>query len=377
MLFLTPDSLNWKPYSEHFASNEESMLDWEGHIQDKRYRKKHIIAKDFSAMIDSVMVSAFNATATSDDDVAPYSNRELEYISKSLNSRAEVSKFSASIGCTSKFNEHSCDLFQPILTTIEEFKADIDSALASKPKTISPEFLSKVWHIKPNLTSKVLNQTTQLQRQGADNSLSRHYSTNDWMLRYKRINSQFFTDTFFVTAKGKSTRGNICAQIFVSDKGFVAIYPMKTKGDFLNALHQFCKEIGVPPTLVVDPAGEQTSKEVKKFCHQVGATLKIIEESTQWANRAELYVGLFKKSIRQDLNRSDCPMILWDYCDERRARIHNVTLRDLFQLNDLNPITATFGIEGDISNICQFDWYEWCYYREESHVQSPFQKNAS
>ena len=97
VLFLTPDSLNWKPYSEHFASNEESMLDWEGHIQDKRYRKKHIIAKDFSAMIDSVMVSAFNATATSDDDVAPYSNRELEYLSKSLNSRAEVSKFSAPI----------------------------------------------------------------------------------------------------------------------------------------------------------------------------------------------------------------------------------------------------------------------------------------
>ena len=23
------------------------------------------------------------------------------------------------------------------------------------------------------------------------------------------------------------------------------------------------------------------------------------------------------------------------------------------------------GEEGDISNLCQFEWYEWCYYREQ------------
>ena len=79
----------------------------------------------------------------------------------------------------------------------------------------------------------------------------------------------------------------------MSDRGFIAIYPMKSKGEFLDALHQFCKEVGVPTTLVVDPSGEQRKKEVKKFCHQVGTTLRILEESTQWANRAELYVGLF------------------------------------------------------------------------------------
>lgn len=43
-------------------------------------------------------------------------------------------------------------------------------------------------------------------------------------------------------------------------------------------------------------------------------------------------------------------------------------------MNGLNPATSTFGTEGDISNICQFDWYEWCYFREESHVLFPFQK---
>jgi len=67
-------------------------------------------------------------------------------------------------------------------------------------------------------------------------------------------------------------------------------------------------------------------------------------------------------------------MRFWDYCAERRARIHNVTPRDLFQLDGNTPTTAMFGHQGDISNLCQFSWYNWCYFREEGKVQFPFQK---
>ena len=104
--------------------------------------------------------------------------------------------------------------------------------------------------------------------------------------------------------------------------------------------------------------------------------MRILETETQWANRAELYIGLFKESIRKDLSRTNCPLVLWDYCAERRAAIHNVIPRDLFQLNGSNPTSATFGTQGDISNICTFDWYDWCYYREEGGTQFPFQKRS-
>ena len=30
------------------------------------------------------------------------------------------------------------------------------------------------------------------------------------------------------------------------------------------------------------------------------------------------------------------------------------------------PHTATTGEEGDISNLCQYKWYDWCYYREHT-----------
>ena len=41
-----------------------------------------------------------------------------------------------------------------------------------------------------------------------------------------------------------------------------------------------------------------------------------------------------------------------------------MTAKDLFQLQGQTPHFATFGEEGDISNICQFGWYEWVYFRE-------------
>ena len=85
----------------------------------------------------------------------------------------------------------------------------------------------------------------------------------------------FFTDTMFSTPKAKSTQGYTCCQVFVSDKGFVAVYPMKSQAEFQTALHWFCKEVGVPVDLVVDSHQAQTSNKVQRFCDQVGTTLRI------------------------------------------------------------------------------------------------------
>ena len=76
------------------------------------------------------------------------------------------------------------------------------------------------------------------------------------MLIYQRINTHFFTDTFFVTKKAKSTIGNTCMQLFVSDKGFVFVVPMKSKAEFPDALKLFAKEIDLPTQLIMDPSGD-------------------------------------------------------------------------------------------------------------------------
>lgn len=191
------------------------------------------------------------------------------------------------------------------------------------------------------------------------------------MLRYRRLNSCFYTDTLFATAKAKSSCGNKCAQLFVSDKGFVAVYPMKHERDYLSALRQFAKDVGVPLSIIADGAaaqgnGPRGSRAVKDFCNQIGTTLRQIETMTSWANRAELYVGLIKEAVRKDTREQHSPLVLWDYCLERRALIYQVTAKNLFQLGGTTPYTATFGEQADISNICQFGWYEWVYFRDKT-----------
>jgi hypothetical protein len=37
-------------------------------------------------------------------------------------------------------------------------------------------------------------------------------------------------------------------------------------------------------------------------------------------------------------------------------------VKDTFKLHGTNAHTATTGEEGDISNLCQFKWYGWCYF---------------
>ena len=77
------------------------------------------------------------------------------------------------------------------------------------------------------------------------------------MLRYRQIKSHFFTDTFFVTKKAKSTKRHTCMLIFFFDKVFVKVYPMKLQREFSAALRQFAKGVRASEILVFDPHPSQ------------------------------------------------------------------------------------------------------------------------
>ena len=169
------------------------MLDWEGNMMERRHWKKHIIdypLEDYDDTVDRAMAGAFTALEIDD----PFAH--------ALNEKAEVSKFAALIGSTVAHDDEACPLFLPTFAHLDDLNAEIDVVQASKPSSVTLEFLSKTWNIKSEVAAKTLNQTTHLNQQGAENDLSWQFTTKDCMLRYKRIDSQFFTDTFFVTAKG-------------------------------------------------------------------------------------------------------------------------------------------------------------------------------
>ena len=93
----------------------------------------------------------------------------------------------------------------------------------------------------------------------------------------------------------------------------------------------------------------------------MGTTLKILEESTQHANLAEICVGLTKTSIRKYLRKSDTPMVLWDFCAERQICINNLADRPLFQLQGQNLHLSNLGEEREISSVCQLKLHDWAY----------------
>ena len=241
------------------------------------------------------------------------------------------------------------------------------TAQAGKLRGVDPKHLSKIWRISHEDAQRTIDVTTQMSTRTDDPTLSMNYSTNDRMLRYKRIKDYFFMDTFFATKKGgQSSRGHTCSQLFVTDKGFLYVVQMKKKSEALLAIKQFAKEIGAPDSFVADMSGEQMSSEVKKFCNDIGTTLRALEEGTPWSNKTELYIGLIKEAVRKDMREMNSPLCLWDYCVERRARINNLTAKNAFKLHGSTPHTATTGDEGDISNLCQYGWYEWCYFRDQT-----------
>ena len=138
-------------------------------------------------------------------------------------------------------------LLDTIFTKSQTGQLDLDEIMASatharKINFISDEHLSKVLRIDVETAKRTLDVTSQLNMRTDDPKLSRNYGTSDRMLRYKRINDYFYMDTFFATSKGgKSSRQNTCCQLFVTDKGFVYVVPMRSKSEVLQAVKQFAK----------------------------------------------------------------------------------------------------------------------------------------
>jgi hypothetical protein len=417
---LTPNG-PWNPHSDSYSKNEENMLDWEGNLVEKHHRKQILLSEveEDTAMASAASISAAesrnvdrmipeafisDASLRPNSEVSPLYDPDRLY--SLLSERAQDSHFMMSIGSTNAWtpphmiddDEDSTDddntqeslddddveAMRDYLSHMDEplgAKVDLDdfmvsAAHAKMTRSVQAEHLSKVWRIDMETAEKTLEITSQNCNRKPSTELSRNYATNDKMLRYKRIKEFFFMDTFYATKKaGKSSRGNACCQLFVTDKGFIYVVPMKKEADVLQAVKQFAKEIGAPDALICDAARAQISKDMRKFCNEIGTTLRALEENTPWSNKAELYIGLIKEAVRKDMKSSNSPIAFWDYCIERRARINNLTARSLFQLHGTNAHTAMTNEEGDISNLCQYDWYQWCYYREHT-AKFPFNREV-
>ena len=101
-------------------------------------------------------------------------------------------------------------------------------------------------------------------------SINQMLKMNDLMLWYNRVTSDVFIDTLFYDNRSTSKHQFICAQVLVADFGYTHISPMKSKGDLQHAMKNSFMNVGVPPDIIVDFAGEQVQGEDRVICEQVG-----------------------------------------------------------------------------------------------------------
>ena len=303
VVYLTPDSDRWDPNTSAYSEMEASMLDADGYIID-RSPSNRMIVDDMDVDISSLykepptwdqIASVIGAVIAGDQlqgscttgEPPSYDVDDVSFnptlFSMRIIEKAEQSVASAAIGaCT--VNQGACDIFEERSFPDGDPHVMVGAATAGKSRGVTPEHLSKVWRISHEDAARTIDTTTQLIHRDPGTALSRNYGTDDRAIRYKHIKSIFFTDTMYASKLATSTRGNTCAQIFVSDKMFCAIYPMRSQNEYLSALKQFAKDVGVPSALICDSHPSQKARDVKKFLTSIGTTLKILEAETQHAN---------------------------------------------------------------------------------------------
>ena len=124
-------------------------------------------------------------------------------------------------------------------------QVNISSISSTRRNGVSLEALDEKWDIGLTTAKSNTNFTTQRGVRTVEHpSLQRRFRTNDHKLRYCRLNTNMFTDTYLPSIN--STRGNTCAQIWTNEIEWIRIDPMSTKINAHHSAKKLLKKDGVP-----------------------------------------------------------------------------------------------------------------------------------
>ena len=133
------------------------------------------------------------------------------------------------------------------LSEIKNFNNKYGDIKSKKGKHVDSNTLSKRWNIDIGKSKRTVQRTTQRGvRSFINRTLSRRHSSNDRMLRYKRMPDTVFSDT--LKAETLSKRGNNYSQAYCTRYGWIRCHPMDKKSDSHDILSLVFKRDGVPPS---------------------------------------------------------------------------------------------------------------------------------
>lgn len=343
-LLLSPNLPEWDPHNDIYKDQEYGMTDYNGNLKPRDHTR--------SLLCQVEMKSSSSEVPTNHIMCSALNQSSLDIVSDPYSFAAAVNEpYEVAVGISSVQSKH-------------------------RKGQVKIHELAERLNISLEMAKKTIQSTTQLGvRTVTEPTLTRKYQTNDRMLRYSRLAVDTFMDTMFASKKvGPSIRGYTSCQVFATEFGHVFVVPLESKAGvkIAQAIKRYFKEVGVPLHLICDQAREQIKGDARILCNEAGCHVIELEKGTPASNRAERNIKILKDGTKQDLFNSNCPMVLWCYCIERRAQIVNVTTRVNTLLQGQTPHSKLTGQPTDISHLCEYGWYEWVIYRIEG---APFPTN--
>lgn len=351
---LTDKDLRWEPGSADYAAQEESHTNTDGGLipRPPSGERRRFVINEISA--STCVVGAVDVM----DD---------ENYATVLDAHAHVGPFDLS--CRDSKSDSCPDLFA--ISELRNTSNRFGNIHSKRKKMVDAETLAKRWGIPIQRARKTVDVTTQRGvRTTLYPSLSRRYPTNDRMLRYRRLPYPVFSDTMFAGTKSRP-RGNKCAQVYSTSFGWTRFHPLKTKSEAHESLSLLFKRDGVPPRLITDNAQEEQRGEFGRKCREADCHLVSTEPYSPWQNMAEGAIKEVKKASTRKMIAKGSPKPLWDYCGELMSRIRSHTSNDALELCGEVPETVMSGQTADISNLCEFDWYDWVMFVDTPSASFP------
>ena len=177
---------------------------------------------------------------------------------------------------------------------------------------VIPYELAQRWIIGLETAKRTILKTTQRALRSSPNPLlSQWYSTNDRILRYRRLPVDLFSDTL-----EQAHRGNKYAQVYSHRSTWCKAYPMARTSEAHETLSLLFVQQGIPSTLVMDGAREQGMGEFRHKAWQADCHVKQTEPYSPWQNAAEGTIWELKKSAGRKMIKANSPKKLWDDCIE-------------------------------------------------------------
>ncbi|CAB9530120.1 unknown protein [Seminavis robusta] len=184
------------------------------------------------------------------------------------------------------------------------------------------------------------------------------------VLQRRRLPEGFATDTFFSTVT--SYEGYNAYQIFYGlDSHSIFVYGLGSEKDGPNALLDFFKQVGVPPSILRDNSKMQMGKVWTDYMRRYWSKDKFTQPYKPSQNRAEFGIGVCKGSVTKMMITTGCAPQAWAKAIQHAADLDRNTAKEC--LGWRTPIEKLTGQTPDISNLIKFKFWDVVLYHEPTH----------